>query len=77
MLFDDLDKESFAIFRNQFINILECDLSDLLDSPVDLSEKKEFDITIKRLRRHQIIENICSGALKAKIYRKLYHWKTH
>lgn len=67
----------FGIFRNQFVDISESEIGQLLNTPVNSLEAAEFKKNIKRWRWRQIIDNICNGAVKARIYRRALQWKMH
>lgn len=73
--------QKFAILRNEFINITEEISHDQIIDELSLKEvdevkKEQFFKDVREKRKKQVITNLLTGAIRFRINRYRYSWKS-
>lgn len=65
-----------VVYRNVFLNEVEESPSKILNTPIDIIKQSIFIEELHTRRRNDLIKKFKSGAIKFRLFRQIYRWKS-
>lgn len=72
---ETITESSFAIFRTAFANASLFDSKTVADMPIDEQVEQAYYIQRKKRRIKDILRKVKQGALKYRLFRRIYRWQ--